>query len=244
MLFNQSQDGTPAKYRTVKDIATQYIQEIRTVQAEGPYCLAGYSFGGLVAYEMAQQLLQQGQTIAFLGLVDPTSPSSTDSVSPVSEKLKHIATTKPSFGETRLDRLYGRSRTLWSIIFTALRWRLTRLSTMNTWNNRFKNIGCKVYFALDRPLPPSLRNFYRTRFNQQVARQYVPQKYCGKISIFQSSARSQTSWGKLCSNDIESYYLPGKHLEIVEEPNVKALFTTFMDCLRAAQTRNGGTCAR
>src|SRR4029077_3089557 len=44
--------------------------ELTAFQPDGPYFLGGYSFGGLVAYEMAQQLSARGQQVAFLGLID------------------------------------------------------------------------------------------------------------------------------------------------------------------------------
>ena len=49
----------------VQEIAAGYIEEIRTVQPKGPYYLGGHSFGGLVAFEMAQQLNQLGEDVAF-----------------------------------------------------------------------------------------------------------------------------------------------------------------------------------
>src|SRR5258708_13615964 len=54
----------------VEDMAAHFIQEIRTVQPHGPYYLGGYCFGGNVAFEMARQLTQQGETIALLGVGD------------------------------------------------------------------------------------------------------------------------------------------------------------------------------
>jgi amino acid adenylation domain-containing protein len=59
----------------VEDMAAQYIAAIRGVQPNGPYLLAGWSFGGLVAFEIAQQLRRQGQPVAFLGLLDSQPPA-------------------------------------------------------------------------------------------------------------------------------------------------------------------------
>lgn len=59
---------------TIQECAAYYIEQIRSVQPEGPYYLVGYSIGGLMAYEMAQQLVAQDQEIALLGLLDPTPP--------------------------------------------------------------------------------------------------------------------------------------------------------------------------
>jgi thioesterase domain-containing protein len=58
--------------RTVEAMAAEYLANMRTLQPQGPYFLGGYSFGGLVAFEMAHQLRQQGQEVALLLLVDPT----------------------------------------------------------------------------------------------------------------------------------------------------------------------------
>ena len=60
----------PGVYRPVEELAARYITELRTVQAEGPYLVGGLSFGGLVAWEMAQQLSQEGQEVALVALLD------------------------------------------------------------------------------------------------------------------------------------------------------------------------------
>ena len=53
--------------------AAQYIEDLRQVQPHGPYILGGWSFGGYVAYEMAQQLRRQGETNTALLLLDITA---------------------------------------------------------------------------------------------------------------------------------------------------------------------------
>jgi thioesterase domain-containing protein len=60
--------------RPLTRLAAEHVEEIRSVQPEGPYYLAGWSFGGPVAFEMALQLQRQGETVAFLGLLDAVSP--------------------------------------------------------------------------------------------------------------------------------------------------------------------------
>jgi len=58
----------------IEGMAARYIEEIRRIQPEGPYFLGGYSFGGSVAFEMAQQLTAQGQNVALLAIIDHTPP--------------------------------------------------------------------------------------------------------------------------------------------------------------------------
>ena len=57
-------------HRTVEEMAGDYVQHLRRQQPEGPYLIAGYSFGGLVAFEMARLLEQAGERVVFLGLLD------------------------------------------------------------------------------------------------------------------------------------------------------------------------------
>jgi amino acid adenylation domain-containing protein len=60
--------------RPVADIAAGHVRAVRDRQPRGPYHLAGWSFGGFVAHEMAVQLRDAGQEVAFVGLLDTMSP--------------------------------------------------------------------------------------------------------------------------------------------------------------------------
>jgi thioesterase domain-containing protein len=64
-------DGSEAPIASIEEMATRYIREVRTVQSHGPYALIGACFGAAVAYEMAHQLVEAGDEVAFLGLLDP-----------------------------------------------------------------------------------------------------------------------------------------------------------------------------
>lgn len=66
--------GEPNPFRSLDTFVARYLRDLRREQPEGPYWLAGYSFGGPCAYEMALQLLADGEEVAFLGIVD-TGPS-------------------------------------------------------------------------------------------------------------------------------------------------------------------------
>jgi thioesterase domain-containing protein/acyl carrier protein len=65
-------DGDEPTYTCIEDMAADYVREVLTVQPVGPYRLGGYSFGGNVAYEMAQQLQAQGKCVESLVLIDTT----------------------------------------------------------------------------------------------------------------------------------------------------------------------------
>ncbi len=63
-------DGVRPPLDRVEDMAAEYIEEIREIQPTGPYCLAGFSVGGTIAYEMACQLHAVGEEVALLGVFD------------------------------------------------------------------------------------------------------------------------------------------------------------------------------
>ncbi len=75
-------NGKEACLSRVDDMAEYYLEQLRGVQPEGPYFLGGYSFGGLVALEMARRLIEAGQVVGLLALVDtyPGAPKSTSSL--------------------------------------------------------------------------------------------------------------------------------------------------------------------
>ena len=67
LLTSGSRNTIPS---TVASIADACFREIRAVQQHSPYCLAGYSFGGLVAIEVARLLKNSAQEVGLLALID------------------------------------------------------------------------------------------------------------------------------------------------------------------------------
>lgn len=74
-LQSRGLDGKEPPFERIEPMAAHYIDEIRRVQPQGPYHLGGTCFGGLVAYEMAQQLRAQGEAVPFLMLLESWPPS-------------------------------------------------------------------------------------------------------------------------------------------------------------------------
>ena len=73
-FFHQGEDGSRILYTEVRDIAEHFIREMRHVRPKGPYVLCGFSFGGLVAYEMARQLKAAGDQVPVLVVFDTYEP--------------------------------------------------------------------------------------------------------------------------------------------------------------------------
>jgi aspartate racemase len=63
-------DGQPEPPRSIEQLADRYVHAIRGVQPAGPYLLAGWSLGGQIAFEMAQQITRHGEKVALVVLFD------------------------------------------------------------------------------------------------------------------------------------------------------------------------------
>lgn len=73
-FFHQGEDGKRIEHTTVETIAAHFIREMKQAKPKGPYLLTGYSFGGIVAYEMAQQLTAAGEQVPLLAVFDTYAP--------------------------------------------------------------------------------------------------------------------------------------------------------------------------
>ena len=76
-----------ARANSIENMAAMLITRIKARQSKGPYRLAGFSFGGLLAFEMAQQLQRVGENVEYLFLLDPTPPGKPE-VRPISVRIK------------------------------------------------------------------------------------------------------------------------------------------------------------
>lgn len=74
-LIPEQPDGQFDQSVTIEEHASQALSMIRSRQPDGPLALVGYSFGGLVAYEVARQAVDAGQHVDWLGIIDMEAPS-------------------------------------------------------------------------------------------------------------------------------------------------------------------------
>jgi thioesterase domain-containing protein/acyl carrier protein len=236
-FLNQGYDGRRALHTTVEDIATRYLKEMRTVQPVGPYYLAGFSFGGMVVFDMAQQLRKQGETIGLLALVDPTSLSSKSEHIPWGTQLNHLVTTKTVGREKGVTHFHSLFTSIVSKALGGVHWRWHRLKgtpkiLRKTYGSKIRKLLCEVYFIVNYPLPPSLARFYRRSIVRQAIERYLPQPYPGKIILFQTKPLVKSYWGKLCGEIEQVYDLSCKHGDIYRDgPLAPRLLYQLMDCL-------------
>ena len=106
---------------SIVETATDYVAAIRSVQPNGPYQLLGWSSGGVVAYEMAQQLNRVAEEVAFLGLMDSSLPASMKKDPKEADLLHAFAVTfgfddlltkpaKPKGSDEFLERIHSAGR--------------------------------------------------------------------------------------------------------------------------------------
>jgi oxalate---CoA ligase len=120
--------GVPLAHTRIEDMASFYIGEVRKKQPHGPYLLAGMCAGGIIAYEMASQLIQAGESVELVGLFDAVTPQATQKTSTVVQH--HLEPIKRVFEAVKKNELSPTERselilmTIYRKFVNALSWRL------------------------------------------------------------------------------------------------------------------------
>lgn len=213
-------------HRSIEEMAAAYLEEIRLRQPQGPYLLGGYSFGGVVAFEMAQQLLAQGQSVARLVLIDTYN-------------TQHIWFAPPSFR----DRLSGylqqlHQRSWWQKLPYA------QAVIQQELLQKFR--GLQPQWGDQAQLSPSSQHLEAVRaVCETAARQYRPQPYPGETILLRATEQPEDSrfqpvrldptlgWeGLIAALKIQD--VPGTHFSLLDEPHVHTLAETLRACLQSA----------
>jgi len=225
-------DSKQVPHTSISEMAAHYIEEIQTVQPEGPYFIGGYSFGGLVAFEIARQLHAQGQEIALLALIDIAAPGYHKPTSISDDGQPSTFRDRILFHLRKLLRLSIQDQL--SYLWERLGWHLTigKLS-----------LFYKSYLRYVRQSPQDARILDVAEVNNQAARSYVPPAYPGRLTLFRATDKSagfgndpDMGWSKLATGGVKIYEISGSHKEIIEEPQVKGLAEKLKLCLKATKS--------
>ncbi|HYO78431.1 MAG TPA: thioesterase domain-containing protein [Thermoanaerobaculia bacterium] len=185
--------------RTLAALAACYADAIRATQPTGPYYLAGYSAGGMVAYELARQLTRAGDRVAFLGLLDTAA-------------TRHPAP---------VWKRYGRYLAIFRRRPRATAWRyLLGLGTRAVWLARwFRNGGTKPF----RPALPA-EMIANNAYFDSLDRRATPQPYDGRVTLFLARegmgadhALPDAGWKALCGDNLTVVPIDGEHHTIRTE---------------------------
>ena len=239
-LEHQGQDGKPALYTRVETIAMHYLEEIQMAQPHGPYFLGGYSFGGTVAFEVAQQLKSRGEEVACLTILDSGFPGLSKSISPpdispdrdstsdvVRQVFRHLQNLTSLGPGEKADYVIARVKE--KILAKTPRLRKT-----------LRKAFCGAHIALGRPIPRRLRSQYILDIYDDHARgTYFPRPYQGPVIYIKSEERSPDHylhWAKVIGGGMALYEVPGEHMAIRREPKyIQHWAGILKSCLTRAQ---------
>jgi amino acid adenylation domain-containing protein len=218
-LQSQGLDGQQAPFRSVEDMASHYITEIRTVQPHGPYLLLGYSFGGLVAFEMARQLDAAGEKIQMLALLDCSAPN--------------LPNRRPSFGQSLKVHLCN----LWQLDFQERsNYIMGRITYRYSKDNERDFLAKSLYDPQD--LTPPLLNVLGA--NLEAGENYIARSYAGHVDLFRCQVQDlehylhpEFGWIDLVGDNLKIYHVAGSHFRMMKEPRITFLAGQIKSCLQS-----------
>ncbi len=209
----------------IEDLARQYTGDIRSVQPRGPYFLGGVCFGAFVAFEIARQLTDAGESVAFLALLDPPAPSS---AALPWRAVARIA----QFHQRRLRRLGIRAICRYAIALAATQLRsgvhgLRRL-LHRLLHRAIHALPGAPERILTRPEMSTLRLNLDKAARSQALSSYVPQPYPGELFLIQTEQNgmmanlaAEYGWRALAKGETEVHVVPASHDDFVREPRVQ-----------------------
>jgi thioesterase domain-containing protein len=203
-------------HSSVEAMAADYLREIKARQPNGPYCLCGYSLGGLVAFEMARQLSESGNEVAFVGLFDTL-------MSPLRWPVRALL----SIIGRRIARLPRYLHAVW------LRARAAEL----------RNPDDTSLPGLPSALPVRV---LRVAASALIASaRYRPGFYCGKLTLFTPVSREpglpslEAIWRKH-ARTLAVVETRGRHSTMLSVPNADSTAASLTRCLCVPATEPMG----
>jgi thioesterase domain-containing protein len=209
---------------SIEDMAAQYVAAIRTVEPVGPYRLAGYSGGGVIALEMARQLRRDGAEVALLAMIDTLSPAAA--------KLKISP-----FKKLWLMRQ-------WSLDF-ALGWRERR---RNTQAEQERHALALQQRARGEPLEPELASALLYSHFVDAQARYQPQPYDGPVLLCRArqgytpylNAGPCLGWQAHVRGELRVVEVDGSHVSMLSEPGLTQLVQGLREELQRTDERQAG----
>jgi thioesterase domain-containing protein len=233
-LDHQGQDGKPARHTTVEAIASHYFDEVRRVQATGPYFFGGFSFGGTVAFEMAQQLKKTGERVDLLVMLDSHFPGADVADAAVQE-------TRPVGTEVHRHLRNVRALPLWervAYVMVRLQSRVSQHLAKAT--TLFKRSYCWMLLRTGQRIPAWLLSPYLLGIYQKARRAFSPGAYSGRVVYVKSAQRSsyhQMSWARIVGDGFEWREVPSDHIGVIAPPAAILGAQKLQSWLDAAQQR-------
>lgn len=211
-------------YESIEDMAAHYIQAILKINPDGPYALAGYCVGGVVAFEMTRQLQEQGKEVSVTVLVDSYAQ---DSYFYKTQKQK------------KLIRYYNKTRRR----LTYLAEMLTSIEGFKKRFNAKKEYLLKQHFEENNPISEldalALERFTQaTTMIKGILDKYHLGKQNIKVDLFNSKdyaalqlAPQHLGWIKAARKGITIHEIPVSDFDMRIEPHSRILARMLQDIL-------------
>jgi len=216
-------DGS-ATVDDASEVAALYLDEVRTVRPRGPYFLGGGSYGGVIAFEMAQQLVAQGEQVAFLALLDTYNLA----------YGKMIPRAKAMYCHARFFAQRAAAATSRLARTPAKQWpkhvrQLSRTSAKLAGGLLRMVVSPPKNQSQPKPAGPmrdlkaepnrAIEVLERVRdANMRAVERYTPKPFSGKITLFRASIRMSEpyqdkflGWKPVAAGGIEMEIVPGHH---------------------------------
>jgi thioesterase domain-containing protein/acyl carrier protein len=231
-------DGGREPFTRIEDMAAHYLKEVLAIQQQGPFFLGGFSFGAIVAFEMAQQLQRQGHQVAFLAVIDMEFPYLYRKYMWRLKWFFKFAMNAPRWlfhglwGYTLRQRL-ALIRQRISVVREVIEG-LLRLSEGDP-----HGFGAVVLPDLSNVPEKHCRVFHA---NHKALMAYVPQTYPGRITVVRArtqplirSFENDMGWAKLAAGGTDVIETPGFHSTIFNESNIAFLAKGLRKALKKAE---------
>jgi thioesterase domain-containing protein/acyl carrier protein len=213
---------------SIEQMAANYLEAVRRVQPAGPYLLGGWSFGGYVSFEMAQQLHSRGERVDLLALFDTPAPGSEANELMDADDAKLLAILAARATPEKVENLAASLRGL------GTEEQLQYIYHYINDQSRFERFNLNF---VRRQL-----EIFRSRIT--AVQSYCPQVYAGQITLFRASDEldNQTGglpdltlgWESLSSLPIEPRIVPGNHDTMALAPHAETLAKEILTCIHNA----------
>lgn len=217
---------------SVEEMADHYLESLRRVQPSGPYLLGGHSLGAVVAYEMAQRLVAGGESVPFVALLDHPGPGV--HLSHLDWFRYHIINLSML---SRTDRLeYLRNHVRWKVRAWLAKWHLRGVAAAPGAAAENGNGAAAGESAPHAALGP----ISLLEASLLAIKNYRIRPYPGRLTLFrarQGSPKILTDryggWNDVAPGRVEVIDIPGTHMTMMRDPDVRVLGEKLSECLRA-----------
>jgi len=225
--------GGAPPHRTVEQMATHYLNELRSVQPTGPYYLAGYCFGSIVAFEMAQRLLRAGEDVNMLVAFNGPSPS----------WIRRYGSIGGQASMQEPTQIRARSLPARVVGVLANPAKLRRWTSYGAWRlskTLVDPVRIRLAMRYQRPLTEEQREVFFLEIAGHAQTNYDTQPYPGPMVVFYGEGVYEDpalGWSN-SAETVETYAIPGPHRgnrTLMAEPAVGPLAERMQDVLVRAR---------